>query len=193
MSGEIDPLSIVKGLFPQEDESYYIGLVILCIITPIIVSMFYAINDAYQLVKDNPAYDAANFRFFLQNAYYLMFGAMISTVINLLYALRKRPEKADSKNIGFWFTMSTICLFCLIGARISLSVAMLVLTTSSNIINLNPAEVVFIRTKISYITIGTLVSFLLSTLAFVLLNGLQIIDLITAFQEQSAKVKADME
>lgn len=192
MSGEIDPLTIVRELFPEPEQSYSIGLSVLCIITPIVVSMFYAISDVYQLIKDNPAYDAAEFRFFLRNAYYLMFGAMISTVVNLLYTLRKRPEKADVKNIGFWFTMSTIFLFCLIGARLSLSIAMLVLTTSNNIINLNPADVVFIRTKISYITYGIVVSFIFSILCFALINGVQIIDLITSFQAQAMKVKEDM-
>lgn len=191
-TGEIDPIEIAKELFPIPEEGYYLSLVVLCIIVPICVSMFYAISDVYRLVKDNPAYDVGNFRYYVVNTYYLVVGCSVATLVNLLYALRKRPEKADVKNIGFWFTMSTLLLFFLLGSRISLLVSLLVITGSDNIINLNPSEVVYIKTKLSYLTLAIVIAFILSTLCFVLINGSQMIDIFTAFKQQTAAAKAEM-
>ena len=177
MAGEVDYIEAAKTLFPDEREAYYLGLNILCIITPILISMYYVIDDVYTIVKDNPAYDVGNFRTFIRNAYYIIVGAMLCSVINLLYTLRKGPEKGDAKNIGFWITMSMLFLFCALGARLSILISIIYITLSNNIINIRPSEFVYIQKKVTYLTAGTIMSFLMSFVAFLLINTPQLIDI----------------
>ncbi len=182
MSGGADPLDMVRQFFPSPEECYYVGLALLCIIFPMVVSMFYVISDVKNVIGNNPAYDAAAFRFFVNNTYYIVLITMLACLINLLYALRKGPEKADSSNMGFWFIFITFPLFFLIGARISLLISTLVVSSKDDIIiNLNPADVVYIRTKLSYLTIPIFVSFLFSILAFLFLYGIELLDLASEF------------
>jgi hypothetical protein len=187
--GEIDPIEVLKTILPNEEEAYYIGICILCIIVPILVSLYHVISQVQPIVTKNPAYDVANFQFFIQNTYFLLFGAMACVLINLLYALRKRPNKADSKNIGFWFTLSTLLLFFLLGARLSLLISMISVTGSDSIIYLNPSEVVYVQTKLSFLTLGIIICFLLSVIAFFLINGVQMIELFLKFKELANAVK----
>lgn len=189
--GEIDPLQVVKTLLPAPDESYYIGLSVLCVIVPITVSMYYVIQDVHSIVSKNPSYDVANFQFFVNNTYYLIVGAMVCSLVNLLYTLRKRPEKADVKNMGFWFTLATLMLFSLLGARLSLLISMISVTGSDSIINLQPSEVVYVRTKLKYLTFSIVVSFICAAFAFFLINGAQMIDIITNLKTMMNKVKEE--
>lgn len=182
MSGGADPLAMVRQFFPGPEEGYYLGLAMLCIIFPMVVSMFYVISDVKNIIANNPAYDAATFSFFVNNTYYIVLVTMLACFINLLYALRKGPEKADTANMGFWYIFITFPLFFLIGARISLLISMLVLSSKDDIIiNLNPAEVAYIKKKLGYLTIPIFVSFLFSILAFLLLYGVELLDLASEF------------
>jgi hypothetical protein len=192
MSDEIDPLEVAKVFLPIPDESYHIGLTILCLIVPIIVSMFFVIQDVYTIVSSNPAYSTGNFQYFVTNTYYLVVGAMACSIVNMLYALRKRPEKADVKNIGFWFTLTTLCLFALLGCRLSLLISMISLTGSDSIIDLNPSDVVYVKTKLEYLTLSIVVCFLLSFSSFLLINGEQMIEIATSLKKLAAAAKADM-
>ena len=189
--GEIDPIQVLKAILPNADEGYYLGLCVLCIIVPILVSLYHVISQIQPIVSKNPAYDVANFQFFIQNTYYLLLAAMVCVVVNLLYALRKRPEKADTKNIGFWFTLSSLLLFFLLGARLSLLISMISVTGSDSIIYLNPSEVVYVQTKLRFLTLGIVICFLFSIVSFVLINGAQMIEIFLKFKEAANAVKED--
>lgn len=191
MAGEIDPLQVVKTFLPTPEEAYTIGLGILCLIVPIIVSMYYVIDDVYTLVNRNPNYDTANFQFFVRNTYYLVLFALVSSLVNMLYALRKRPTKADPKNIGFWFTLSTLALFCLLGARLSMLISIISVTGSESIIDLNASEVIYVKTKLQYLTLAIIVAFILSLVAFLLLNGEQMIEIASQLKKLGDAVKED--
>jgi hypothetical protein len=94
----------------------------------------------------------------------------------MLYTLRKGPSRGDKMNIGFWFSWSTIFLFCLLGARLSLTVSFLLVTYSDFIIKFKPSEIIYLKTKMKYLTSAILVTFLASFVGWVLINGAQILD-----------------
>jgi hypothetical protein len=177
MAGEVDFIQVAKTVFPDDREAYYLGLNILCISVPIIVSMYYVIDEVYTIIKDKPAYDVGNFRTFVRNAYYIITAALIFNLVNLLYTLRKGPEKGDAKNMGFWFTMSMLFLFAALGARLSILISIIYITLSNNIINIRPSEFVYIQKKVTYLTTASVITFLLSLFAFIMINTPQLIDI----------------
>lgn len=170
-----DPLAVLRDYLPGPLESYYIGVIVGAIILPIIVGMFYVAKEVREIIKDKPYYGAV--RTHVNSTYNLLLFVLACTIIVMLYITRKGVDLADSKNIGFWYTLIFFPMVALLGARLSTSISFLMLIRSNDLMFLEPSEVVYVKQKLSYLTTGTLVTFILSAAAWVLINANDIIDL----------------
>ena len=170
-----DPLTALRDYLPGPLESYYIGVVIGAVILPIIVGMFYVTKEVRDLIKDKPYYGAV--RTHVNSTYNLLLFVLVCSLVVMLYITRKGVDVADPKNIGFWYTLIFLPMIALLGARLSTSISFLVLSRSNDLMFLEPSEVVYVKQKLSYLTSGILITFIMSTAAWVLINANDIIDL----------------
>jgi hypothetical protein len=173
-AGPPDPLTVLREYLPGPLESYYLGIIIGAIILPIIVTMFYVTNEVREIIKDKPYYGAI--RTHVNNTYNMMLFVLVCTLVNMLYMTRKGEERSDSKNIGFWYTLTFFPMFGLLGARLTTSISFLVLSYSNDLMYLEPSEVVYVKQKLSYLTSGILITFILCLFTWILINANDIID-----------------
>ena len=181
-AGPPDPVAILKEYLPGPVESYYLGLIIGAIILPIFIAMFYVVSEIQNIIKDNPYYGAV--RTHVNNTYYMMRFVLVCCLINMLYMTRKGPERADSKNVGFWYTFIFFPIFGLLGARLSITISFLILSVSKDLIYLDPSEVLYVKQKLSYLTGGILITFILCLLTWILINAVDIVDIAMEFVNQ---------